>query len=125
MNRVLQVIVALSGLLFLGIGLRWLIDPASAAAQLGMPLLDGVGRSTQVGDMMGFFITLGCIILIALVTAKRTWYYPAIMLLALAAVGRLLAWSMHDAALAVDMIATEVVISSLLFLASRKLADQQ
>ena len=125
MNRILQVLVALSGLLFLGIGLRWLIDPASAAAQLGMPLLDGVGRSTQVGDMMGFFITLGSTILIALITAKRTWYYPGIMLLAVAAVGRLLAWSMHDAALAVDMIATEVVISSLLFLASRKLADKE
>jgi hypothetical protein len=125
MNRVLQVLVALSGLLFLGIGLRWLIDPASAAAQLGMPLLDGVGRSTQVGDMMGFFITLGSTILIALITAKRTWYYPGIMLLALAAVGRLLAWSMHDAALAADMIATEVVISSLLFFASRKLADKE
>jgi hypothetical protein len=125
MNRILQLIVALSGLLFLGIGLRWLIDPASAAAQFGMPLLDGVGRSTQVGDMMGFFITLGSTILIALVTAKRTWYYPGIMLLAVAAVGRLLAWSIHDAALAVDMIATEVVISSLLFFASRKLADKE
>ena len=123
MNRVLQVLVTLSGLLFLGIGLRWLIDPASAAAQLGMPLLDGVGRSTQVGDMMGFFITLGSSILIALVTAKRTWYYPGIMLLGVAAVGRLLAWSMHDAALAVDMIAAEAVIASLLFFASRKLAD--
>ena len=123
MNRVLQVLVTLSGLLFLGIGLRWLIDPASAAAQLGMPLLDGVGRSTQVGDMMGFFITLGSSILVALVTAKRTWYYPGIMLLGVAAVGRLLAWSMHDAALAVDMIAAEAVIASLLFFASRKLAD--
>ena len=123
MNRVLQVLVTLSGLLFLGIGLRWLIDPASAAAQLGMPLLDGVGRSTQVGDMMGFFITLGSSILIALVTAKRTWYYPGIMLLGVAAVGRLLAWSIHDAALAADMIAAEAVIASLLFFASRKLAD--
>ena len=125
MKRVLQVMVTLTGFLFLGIGLRWLIDPTAAAGELGMPLLDGVGRSTQVGDMMAFFITVGSTILIALVTAKRTWYYPAIMLLALAAAGRLLAWSMHDAALAVDMIAAEVVISGFLFFASRKLADKE
>lgn len=83
MNKVLIVIVALPGILFVVTGLRWLVDPASAAGQLGMPLLDGVGRSSQIGDISGFFLTLGMLILIALITAKRSWYYPAIMLLPL------------------------------------------
>ena len=124
MNKILRVIVALPGILFVVTGLRWLVDPSAAAAQFGMPLLDGVGRSSQIGDMSGFFLTLGIIILIALITSKRSWYYPAIILLVITAIGRVLAWLVHDAALAVDMIAPEVIIACLLLFASRKLADQ-
>lgn len=121
MNKILSVIVALLGVLFVLIGLRWLIDPSAAAAHLGMSLLEGVGRSTQIGDFSAFFLTLGTFILIALGTSKRVWYYPAIMLLGMAAVGRVLAWFVHDAALAIDMIVPEIVIASFLLLAARRL----
>ena len=123
MNKVLRVIVALPGVLFVVTGLRWLVDPASAAAQFGMPLLDGLGRSSQIGDMSSFFLTLGVLILVAVITGKRAWYYPPIMLLAFTAFGRLLAWLIHDAAPALEMIAPEVIIACLLLFASRKLAD--
>lgn len=121
MNKVLSVIVALLGVLFLLIGLRWLIDPAAAGASLGMPLLDGTGRSTQIGDFTAFFLTLGTLILVALFTSQRLWYYPACMLLGIAAVGRVLAWAVHDAAFAVDMIAAEIVITGFLLFAARRL----
>ena len=39
-------------------GLGWITDPASAAANLGMPLLDDLGRSTQIGDFTAFFIAV-------------------------------------------------------------------
>lgn len=122
MNKVLSVLVALLGVLFLLIGIRWLIDPAAAAATLGMPLLDGIGRSTQIGDMTAFFLTLGLLILMGLVTAHRIWYYPACMLLGLAAAGRLLAWAVHDAAFAFDLVAVEVIVTAFLLFASRRLA---
>ncbi len=122
MNKVLSVIVGLLGVLFLVIGLRWLIAPTAAATNLGMPLLDGLGRSTQIGDMTAFFLTLGTSILIALATSRRTWYYPACMLLGIAAIGRMLAWAAHDAAFAFDMIAVEMIVAGFLLFASRKLA---
>ncbi len=124
MNKIISVIVGLLGILFVVIGLRWLIDPLAAAAHLGMPLLDGAGRSTQIGDMAAFFLTLGTTIFLALITSKRVWFYPAIMLLGIAAVGRLLAWSVHDAALALDMIGVEIVVSGFLLFASRRLTTQ-
>ncbi len=125
MNKIIRVVVALLGVLFLLIGLRWLIDPAGAAASLGMPLLDGLGRSSQIGDFTAFFLTLGTLILVALLTAQRIWYYPACMLLGIAAVGRLLAWAAHDAAFAVDMIAAEIIITGFLLFASRRIAVQE
>ena len=124
MNKVLRVLVLLPAILFVVTGLRWLVDPAASAAALGMPLLDGVGRSSQIGDMAAFFLTLGILILAALLTSKRSWYYPSILLLGLSAVSRVLAWLIHDAALAMQMITPEVIVACLLFFASRRLCDQ-
>ena len=90
----------------------------------GLTLEQGVGLSSQVGDMSAFFLTLGSCMLIALISKRRLWYYPPIMLLLAAAVGRLVAWMAHDATFAVSLIGTEILVSALLFLASYRLAEK-
>lgn len=123
MKKVLRLIVGFIGLLFLSMGLRWLLAPAGIAAELGMPLLDGVGRSTQIGDLSAFFITLGICVLIALSTRNSQWYYPAILLLGLTAFGRVIAWLIHDAALPLQIIAPEIIFSVILLVAARVLKE--
>ncbi|MEX1666586.1 hypothetical protein [Zhongshania arctica] len=123
MKKVLRLIVGFIGLLFLSMGLRWLLAPAGIAAELGMPLLDGVGRSTQIGDLSAFFITLGLCVLIALSTRNSQWYYPAILLLGLTAFGRMIAWLIHDAALPLQIIAPEIIFSVILLIAARVLKE--
>ncbi len=83
---------------------------------------DGLGLSSQVGDMSSFFLTMGICMLLALVTGRRVWYYPPAMLLLLTAIGRLIAWLLHDAALA-PQIGVEVVVAVILLVASRRLAE--
>ena len=124
MKKILWICVALLGVLFLTTGLRWLVAPEGVAAQLGMPLLDGVGRSAQIGDMGAFFLALGLFVICALTSAKRVWFYPAIVLLGLAALSRTVAWLFHGAPLAVDVIVPEVLITLLLLFASTRLAEQ-
>ena len=121
MNRILKVLVLLPAILFLVMGLRWLVAPAGMAPMLGLTLDQGVGLSSQVGDMSGYFLTLGSCMLIALISGRRSWYYPAIMLLSITAVGRILAWLVHDATLALDLIVPELLVSVILLLASRLL----
>jgi hypothetical protein len=120
MNKVLSALVILPAILFVITGVRWLVDPAGSAPQLGLALDEGLGLSTQVGDLASFFLTLGICMLMAVVTGRRTWYYPPMLLLSLAAVGRLLAWLLHDAALA-PQIGLEVLVALLLLVASRRL----
>lgn len=124
MTKVLRVLVALPGVLFLVLGLRWIVDPAAAAAALGMPLLVGVGRSTQIGDLSAFFLTLAVTILVGAITARKVWLYAPMLLLALAALVRILAWLLHDAALATHLILPELIIAGLLWLASTRLGDR-
>jgi hypothetical protein len=123
MNKVLKVLVLLPAILFVVIGLRWLVAPAGVAPMFGLTLADGVGLSSQVGDMSAFFLTLGICMLVALVSGSRSWYYPPVLLLLLTAIGRILAWLLHDAALAADLIGLEIVVSAILLVASRRLPE--
>ncbi len=119
-SKILRAIVCIPAIIFIVTGLQFLLDPAAAVKQFGMPLLDGVSHSSQIGDMAGFFLTCGLCVLIAVSTGKRVWFYPAAMLTSITAIGRILAWLLHDAALAINLIAPEIIFTALfLFAASR------
>lgn len=124
MNKVLRIVVALTGLLFIALGIRWLVDPTGSAADLGMPLLEGIGRSTQIGDLGAFFFSGGVMVVIGLITDRRSWLLAPAILIASTAVFRVIAWAAHDAAFATQQIAVEVVITALLLAAASRLADK-
>ena len=81
MKKVIRSLTLLPGVLFIGISLRWLIDPEAAAASIGMPLLDGIARSSQIGDLGAFFLAAGSMLLLGVITLQRAWFYGAALLL--------------------------------------------
>jgi len=124
MNKVLKIVVALLAVVFASIGLRWLVAPEGVAAEFGMTLMEGLGLSSQIGDLGAFFLSLAIFILLALISGRRSWYYPAIILLGLTAIMRTMAWMFHGASLALDMIAVEIIACVVLYLGSLFLADE-
>ena len=123
-NTALKIVLGLAGTLFLFNGVRWLVVPGEIAPAVGLPVSEGLGLSTLVGDLASFFMAMGSFVLIALITERRTWYYPPIMMLTITALGRIIAWLLHDATLAVGPIRVEVVVALLLFFASRRLPKE-
>jgi hypothetical protein len=119
---VLRVVVSLVGVLFVVQGIGWIADPAGAAEGLGMPLLDGLARSTQIGDFTGFFAGLGSMILLGAWRRDPVWLQAGGLLLGGAAAGRILAWGLHSADFATQFIAVEVVFAALLFFASTRIS---
>jgi hypothetical protein len=73
--------------------------------------------------MSAFFLTMGICMLMGLVTGRRVWFYPPVILLLLTAVGRIVAWLVHDAALALDLIAPEIIVSVILLVAAKRLPE--
>ncbi|MCT2529588.1 hypothetical protein N2382_01845 [SAR92 clade bacterium H921] len=124
MNKVLKSMVLIPAILFVVTGIRWLVVPAEVASSFGLALSEGIGLSSQIGDFSSFFITLGSCMLIALIIEHRSWYYPPMMLLAITAIGRITAWLLHDATLAVSQIMIEVTVALILLLASRRLPQE-
>ena len=49
--RALTLLLVLFSILFVVMGLRWLVNPAGSAPQLGLTLETGAGLSSQVGDL--------------------------------------------------------------------------
>lgn len=124
-RRLLTAVTVLPALLFITMGLRWLVDPVGAAIPLGLATESGLGLSSQVGDLAAFFLVAGLSILIAIVTRRRTWFYPPVMLLLIAATGRIVAWVAHGAAFAPQSIVFETAVAVLLLTASRYLPEKE
>jgi hypothetical protein len=89
-----------------------------------MPLLEGVGLSTQIGDMGSFFITVGAMTLTGALTQTRHWFYAPSMLLLVAALYRTLSSVLYGAPFVMSAIIVEVVIGLFLILAGPRIATE-
>lgn len=117
----LRLAVALLGGFFALQGLGWILVPATAADGLGMPLLDGLGRSTQIGDFAAFFLVAGFAMILGSRPGRAHWLRFPAALLGAAAIVRTLAWLVHGADFAALFIAVEVASSLFLHTASGRL----
>jgi hypothetical protein len=113
MDSILRMLSAIAGLPILGNGLMFLIDPQTAARQLAMPLLDGMARSTQIGDFAAFFLCGGIAALGGAWNRSPLLLGMAALLVGGAALCRLLASALHDAPVATVFILVECVLASL------------
>jgi hypothetical protein len=114
MQRALVILVAVPGVLLAFNGLGWLFRPAWAAENLGMPLLDGVARSTQIGDLGAFFLGTSVLILVGVFAGRPQWLQGAALLVGSAALVRTIAWAFHGADLALAFIVPEIVMAAVL-----------
>ena len=111
---VARILSGIVGLFMLWTCLGWLTDPATAAAALAMPLLEGMGGNTQIGDFTSFFFTAGLFACIGAYRAEHAWLYASISLLGSAAVFRSLAVVTHGSEPLTMAIIFEIVMVAFL-----------
>lgn len=111
----IRVFAALPGLVLLIDAVGFVTMPRQTAASLGMPLLDGIGLSTQLGDFTAFFTAGAGFVLYGAWRMSPALLQAAGWLLALAAIGRIIAWGAHGAPLAIQLITIECLIALWLF----------
>ena len=106
-----RILSGLIGILMLLNCLWWILDPATAAEGLAMPLLVGLESNSQIGDFTSFFFTAGLFACIGAYRAEHVWLYPTISLIGSAAFFRSYAVVAHGSEPLVSTIVFEIVIS--------------
>ena len=109
-----RIISALVGVVITLQTISWISNPAEAAQGLGMSLLEGVGRSTQIGDFTAFFFSVGVFCFLGAYFKQAQWLISAAVILGSAALFRNLAWFLHGADYATNFIVAEVIMTILL-----------
>jgi hypothetical protein len=123
LDKIIKVIAGFFCVLLIMIGVGWLLDPSSAAEGLGMTLFEGLGRSSQIGDMSSFFIVGGTFALIGVIRNNASFLLMSASLVGFTAITRTIAWGVHDASFATQQIVVEVVICSVLLLARSRIGS--
>ena len=111
-----RILSGLIGALMLLNCLWWILDPATAAEGLAMPLLVGLESNSQIGDFTSFFFTAGLFACSGAYRAEHIWLYPTISLIGSAAFFRSYAVVAHGSEPLVSTIVFEIVMSAILIL---------
>ena len=101
---VVKIIAVIPGLPLLMNAILFVVDPAKVTADLGMPLLDGLGRSTQLADLGALFLFGAILIFYGVLKSEGLYLRIGSLLLGLIAVLRVVAWGVNGAELATILI---------------------
>ena len=125
MNKFLVVLNAINGVLFIAIGLLWVISPYEAGANFGiLEISEGLGRSSLIGDVGSYFFCIGLMMILAAYTLRSIWFYAPAMLLGVTALFRVISWAAHDATFATQFIIIEILLITLLLVTTKRMSSQ-
>ncbi len=125
MNKFLVVLNAINGILFIAIGLLWVISPYEAGANFGiLEISEGLGRSSLIGDVGSYFFCIGLMMILAAYTLRSIWFYAPAMFLGVTALFRVISWVAHDATFATQFIIIEILLITLLLVTSKRMSSQ-
>ena len=94
----------------------WITNPSAASNALGMQYLEGIGRSTQIGDFSAFFIGVGIFCLLGSIFKNISFLISAVIILLSAAIMRIIAWQIYGADFAAIFIGVEIIASIMIII---------
>ena len=109
----LRLLTVLSGLGLLVFGLGWWVHPGPAAEMLGATLLEGTGRTAQIGDTGAFFVGAGMMLAWGAIRGQAGVLLAGGLLVGLVVPGRVASAMYHGGSWTPDEIVAEGAITIL------------
>ena len=97
------------------IALRWILSPEDSANSLGMVLLDGAGRNTQIRDFTALFASTSIFCFLSITTRQYQWVFSSGIVFSLIALISVLASQLHDAPLTYSSLIAEIIFAVMAF----------
>jgi len=123
MQTVVKAIPALIALLFLVMGINFVLDPVAGAAQVGVEPLGVDGLNTIRGDLGGLFLSCAILLILGLWRSEGAWFIAVAVLMLVIASGRLIGFVVDGSPGEATLTAFgfELVIAAGLIYASRRI----
>ena len=103
------------GLVLAIIALRWILSPEYSANALGMVLLDGAGKNTQIRDFTALFASTSIFCFLSITTRQYQWIFSSGIVFSLIALISVLASQLHDAPLTYSSLIAEIIFAVMAF----------
>ncbi|MDB2570408.1 hypothetical protein N9Y21_04540 [Gammaproteobacteria bacterium] len=97
------------------IALRWILSPEDSANSLGMVLLEGAGRNTQIRDFTALFASTSIFCFLSITTRQYQWIFSSGIVFSLIALISVLASQLHDAPLTYSSLIAEIIFAVMAF----------
>lgn len=123
MKKALRTISIVIGVLSFVTAMQFVFMPSRVAERLGMPVLEGVAASTQLGDLGAFFLAVAVLVSLAQRRGQAGLLLAPAIMVGCAAVMRTLVFLAGHAPFAPRFIVPELVMAVLLFAAARARED--
>ena len=114
----------LAALLFLVMGVSFVLDPVAGAEQVSVSPLGADGLNTIRGDLGGLFLSCTVLLILGIVRSEGHWLLAVAVLMIVIAAGRLVGFVVDGAPSEATLTAFgfEIAIAAGLYYASRRLA---
>jgi len=106
------------GLVLAIIALRWILSPEDSANSLGMVLLDGAGRNTQIRDFTALFASTSIFCFLSITTRQYQWIFSTGIVFSLIALTSIFASQLHDAPLTYSSLVAEIIFAVIAFISA-------
>jgi len=108
---ILQLAAALPGIFISLLCILFLTQPEQAAGRLDMKMLDGIGRSIQIGAFCLFFFGTAVLILLGAIRSRIRWLYAGAMFIGGMAAIRILAAMAYGSGMTTESIVYALIMT--------------
>ena len=113
--KLANILSGILGIVLTIIAIRWILLPEESANSLGMILLDGSGRNTQIRDFTSIFASTAIFCSLSIATKQFQWIFSSGIIFSIIAIISVVASQLHDAPITYSSLIAEIIFAMIAF----------
>tara|TARA_B100000768_G_scaffold181935_1_gene207538 strand:+ start:1574 stop:1945 length:372 start_codon:yes stop_codon:yes gene_type:complete len=113
--KLANILSGILGLVLTIIAIRWIFLPEESANSLGMILLEGSGKNTQIRDFTSIFASTAIFCFLSIATKQFQWIFSSGIIFLIIAIISIVASQLHEAPITYSSLIAEIIFASIAF----------
>ena len=113
--KLANILSGILGIVLTIIAIRWILLPEESAISLGMILLDGSGRNTQIRDFTSIFASTAIFCFLSIATKQFQWIFSSGIIFLIIAIMSIVASQLYEAPITYSSLIAEIIFAMIAF----------